>query len=206
MSSGRGRCGKIISSQFARVDRLINALQADLVGVTCSRCQRSFVTLACMVGRSSARLQDKRALRVCFGLWARARHAVVESELRASDFLRRCLCAWSAVSSPERASLSAVHALRVEMHEKLAATDGGIGYINNRINQFPSPVDSDTEYHRRCIALADAADEEVATIESMWCGGCRSLCNQLEPLAAALKRFVVSGSLLRAQRDRGELL
>ena len=48
------------------------------------------------------------------------------------------------------------------MHEKLAAADGDIGYINNRINQFPSPVDSDTEYHRRCIALADAADEEVA--------------------------------------------
>ena len=92
------------------------------------------------------------------------------------------------------------------MQDKLLATDDELHYINNRIGPSPPQVDSDAEYHRRCIALAEAVEEEVATIESLRCGGCTALCSQLEPFAAALRSFVTNGALLCSLRDSGELL
>ena len=120
--------------------------------------------------------------------------------------MRRCFCGWSSVSSPQRASLSAVLTLPQEVQDKLLATDEELQYINNRIGPPPPQVDNDAEYHRRCIALAEAAEEEVATMESLQCGGCKTLCSQLEPFAAALRSFVASGSLLRSLRDSDALL
>ena len=115
--------------------------------------------------------------------------------------MRRCFCGWSSVSSPQRAKLSAVLTLHQEVEDRLLATDEELQYINNRIGPPPPQVDNDAEYHRRCIALAEAAEEEVATMESVQCGGCNRLCSQLEPFAAALRSFVASGSLLRALWD-----
>ena len=98
--------------QVARVDKLITAMRADLLGVTFSHYQRSFRTLTSMVGRSEARLQETLVLRLCFGIWVKVLRTARLSELGSGELLRRCLCAWSAVASPQRASLSAVLSLQ----------------------------------------------------------------------------------------------
>ena len=87
------------------------------------------------------------------------------------------------------------------MDERLLAIDEDIEYISDRIAQLPSSVDSDTEYHERCVALADAAEGDEARGESLRCGGCQALHRRLELLSAALRRVVFSGSHLLSQRE-----
>ena len=101
------------------------------------------------VRRLEAHLREMFVLRLCFGVWAKDTRTAQSSKLGSGELLRRCLCAWSAVASQPRASLPAVLVVRQKVHEKLLAVDDDIGHINSRIDQLQSPVDSDTEYHRR---------------------------------------------------------
>ena len=155
------------ATQVARVDGLITTLRADLLGVPFAHHQRSFRTLADTVRRPEARLRETFVLRLCFGVWAKVTRTAQSSKLGSGELLRRCLCAWSAVASQPRASLTAVLFVQQKVHEKLLAVDDDIGHTSSRIDLLQSPFDSDTEYHRRCVAFAEAVDEEVATIESL---------------------------------------
>ena len=190
--------------QVVRVDNLILGMHSDLRGVAFSHYFRSFQSLATLVGRAESRRQEEYALRAGFCVWAGVHrssqrtaykswelgrqgfcvwasvlHASQRTAYSSGDLVRRCFCGWSSVCAPQRAKLSAVLILHQELEDRLLATDEELRYLNNRIGPTPPQVDNDAEYHLRCIALAEAAEEELATMESLQCGGCKTLCSQL---------------------------
>ena len=194
------------ATQVARLDGLISTLREDLQGLSSLRHRCPLRTLATRVVGLDACLHEAFLFRLCYGVWAKGVSISLSSRREIGELVRRCLCAWSSVASQPRASLPAVLFVQQKVQEKLTAVEVAIDLIGRRLDLLRSPLNSSGSLHQDRATPAGPTYHDVAAVETLWCGGCRSLCSQVDPLAAALREFVASGLILLAQRDRGALM
>jgi hypothetical protein len=183
------------ATQIARVDHLVAALHEGHfgAGATLADSHRTIMRLVGLVEGCEAHLLSISALRLCFGSWAGACRSAQSSAIRILEHLRYWFRAWHLACAIPRACAAATQVYQREAvatqvyqreaNERFSALDDDIEYISDRIAQLPSSVDSDTEHHERCVAIADAAEADETRAEAFRYDGCRALHSRLEPLS-----------------------
>ena len=124
-------------------------------------------------------LDERQCMTAAFGVWGRAS---LSARLSRREILLPVFIGWTRVVVVARAG---------QEESRLEVIDDRLEELEARAFCQDDPVDSDTEFHERCVGIAEEVERQEMIMSSTRCGGCRHLQSRMGALEAVAKRLLV---------------